>query len=90
MDGKTEGTDYELDHSGSEYVIRIRNIAAKDLNDDFTVTVASNGQSGTVTYSPMTYCFKAQTSSNTKLVNTVKALYQYWTKADQYFNQGGN
>ena len=85
-----DGADYELDHKGNEYVIRIRNISAAELNDDFTVTVTSNGQSGTVTYSPMTYCYKAQTSSNAKLANVVKALYQYWVEADAYFNQGGN
>ena len=90
MDSKTEGKDYFTYHSGNEYVIRIRNISAAKLNDDFTVTVTSNGQSGTVTYSPMTYCYKAQTSSNAKLANVVKALYQYWVEADAYFNQGGN
>lgn len=85
MDGKTEGTDYELDHSGNEYVIRIRNIAAKDLNNDFTVAVTSNGQSGTVTYSPLTYCYKALNADNAKLVNTVKALYNYHLAAHEYF-----
>lgn len=92
MEGKTAGVDYDIDHSGNEYVIRIRNISAAKLNDNFTVTVTSNGQSGTVTYSPMTYCYKAQTSSNAKLANVVKALYLYWLEADEYFNknQGGN
>ena len=80
-----DGADYELDHKGNEYVIRIRNISAAELNDDFTVTVTSNGQSGTVTYSPMTYCYKAQNSSDTKLANTVKALYLYWQAADLYW-----
>ena len=65
-----------------QYVIRIRNISAAELNDDFTVMV--NG-TGSVTYSPMTYCYKAQTSSNAKLANTVKALYLYWVEADKYF-----
>ena len=94
MDGKTEGVDYELAHNGSEYVIRIRNISAAELNDDFTVTYTSNGQNGTVTYSPMTYCYKAVNSqaADVKLKNVVKALYRYWLAAAQYFNkdQGGN
>ena len=84
MDGKIEGVDYELAHNGNEYVIRIRNISAAELNDDFTVKV--NG-TGSVTYSPMTYCYKAQTSQNVKLANTVKALYLYWVEANNYFNQ---
>ncbi len=76
-------------HSGREYVIRIRNIAAMDLNKEFTVKV--NGEDA-VTYRPLTYCYKAQTSGDAKLVNTVKALYLYWVEASQYFNQnqGGN
>lgn len=82
MDGMTEGVDYETDHKGNEYVIRIRKISAAELNDDFTVMV--NG-TGSVTYSPMTYCYKAQTSSDAKLANTVKALYLYWVEADKYF-----
>ena len=94
MDGKTEGVDYELAHNGSEYVIRIRNISSAELNDDFTITYTSNGQSGTVTYSPMTYCYKAANSqaADVKLKNVVKALYRYWLAAAQYFNknQGGN
>ena len=85
MDGKTEGEDYEVAYKGNEYVIRIRNIAAKELNDNFTVTVTSNGQSRTVSYSPMTYCYKAQSSTNAKLVNTVKALYNYYLAAHEYF-----
>ena len=89
IDGKTEGTDYELAHKGNEYVIRIRNIPASELNNDFTVKVNSTGS---VTYSPMTYCYKAANSptADSKLKNAVKALYQYWVEADKYFNTGGN
>lgn len=85
MDGKTEGVDYELAHDGNEYVIRIRNIAAPDLGDSFTVRV--NG-TGTVTYSPMTYCYKALASSDEKLINTVKALYNYMLAAKTFFDPG--
>ena len=86
------GVDFELGHDGDEYVIRIRNISAAELNDDFTVAVTSNGQSGTFTYSPMTYCYAAANSRATdvKLKNVVRALYRYWLEAAQYFsrNQG--
>ena len=87
MDGKTEGEDYERKKSGNEYVIRIRNIAAPELNTAFAVKV--NGTT-TVTYSPLTYCYKAQNNSDTKLANTVKALYKYWKEANQFFGLGGN
>ena len=80
MDGYA---DYDTESSGDEYIIRIRNIAAAELKKSFTVKV--NG-TGSVTYSPLTYCRKAQqNSSNSKLVNTVKALYGYWLAADKFF-----
>ena len=82
IDGKTEGVDYELENAGSEYVIRIRNIAAYDLDKPVTVNV--NGED-TLIYSPLTYCYKAQTSGDTKLANTVKALYAYHLAAKEYF-----
>ena len=84
MDGKTEGVDYELAQNGNEFVIRIRNIAAAELDKFFTVKV--NG-TGTVTYSPMTYCYKAANSETAgeKLKNTVKALYNYWLAAETFF-----
>lgn len=65
---------------------------AAELNDDFTVTVTSNGQSGTFTYSPLTYCYKSANSqtADVKLQNVVKAIYLYWLEADKYFDQGGN
>ena len=69
-------------HSGREYVIRIRNIAVYDLDKPITIKV--NGEDA-VTYSPLTYCYKAQTSSDAKLVNTVKALYNYHLAAHEYF-----
>lgn len=89
MDGKTEGVDYELDQSGRDYVIRIRNIPSAELCDSFTVRV--NG-SGYVTYCPLTYCYKAVNgNAGDKLKNTVKALYLYWEQAYRYFkgNAGG-
>ena len=82
MQGKTEGVDYELQHDGNDYVIRIRNIPVFDLDKPITVQV--NGEDA-VSYSPLTYCFKAQDSSNVKLANTVKALYNYWLAAKSYF-----
>ena len=87
-----EGVTYEIEHTDKhEYVIRIRGIAAYDLDKQFTVYV--NGQKA-VEYSPLRYCFSAQNSSDTRLANTVKALYLYWQAAQDYFgdpeNGGGN
>ena len=77
-----EGKTIETESANGEYVIRIRNIAADELNDSFTVKV--NG-TGTVTYSPLTYCYRAQSSANAKLVNVAKAVYNYWVAADRFF-----
>lgn len=83
IDDKTEGVDYEVVNDGINYAIRIRNIAVYDLDKPITVKV--NGEDA-VTYSPLNYCCKAQSSSDPKLVNTMKALYNYWLAADAYFD----
>ena len=74
---------FDTDRDGKYYVIRIRNIAVYDLDKPITVKV--NGEDA-VTYSPLNYCCKAQSSSDQKLVNTMKALYNYWLAADAYFD----
>lgn len=83
IDDKTKGVDYEVINDGINYAIRIRNIAVYDLDKPITVKV--NGEDA-VTYSPLNYCCKAQSSSDPKLVNTMKALYNYWLAADAYFD----
>ena len=73
--------------NGSYQVARIRNIAAKELQDNFTLTVKS-GETvlGTITYSPMNYCYNAMfKSTDAKLINAVKALVQYSQEANEYF-----
>ena len=80
-----EGVDFDVRHHGSEYIIRISGIAAKDLNNDFTVGLTTADGSGTITYSPMTYCSRALGTSDEKLHDVVKALYSYWVEADKYF-----
>ena len=67
-------------------VVRIRGIAAKYLGDTFTVTVKKGNDTGTISYSPMTYCKKAEASSIANLANVAKALYAYWKQAKTYFD----
>ena len=79
-----DGAVFETESSGtSEYVIRIRNIAAQDLNKTYTVYV--DGVKA-AEYSALAYCCRAQNNSDAKLANTVKALYNYWLEAYAYFN----
>lgn len=87
-----KGVEYDIERSGKECVIRIRNIAAYELNRDFTVKI--NGKDA-VKYNPLRYCYLSQTSSDEKLANTVKAIYKYWIEAKKYFDKinasaGGN
>ncbi len=69
-------------------IARIRNIAAKEFQDNFTVNV-KKGETllGTITYSPMNYCYKVLDggTQDRRLVNVIKALYQYSQEANEYF-----
>ena len=84
------GKTVETVSSGRYQIARIRGIAARELHDSFTLNVTAGEAQGSVVYSPMTYCCTALTSSDEKLVNTVKALYLYWVEADKFFNQGNS
>ena len=70
------------------YIARIRDIAASELKNNFTLTV-KNGETvlGTITYSPMNYCYKALHGGTTdeRLINAVKALVAYADAAKVYF-----
>ncbi|MBQ1436459.1 MAG: hypothetical protein IIZ07_00830, partial [Ruminococcus sp.] len=80
----------ETVRNGSTQIARIRNIAASELQNSFTVTV-KKGETvlGAITYSPMNYCYKALNGSteNENLINAVKALRLYHLAAKAYFEQ---
>ena len=92
MSGKTEGVDYDLQNVDNEYVIRIRNIAVKDLDEPIEVNVSYEGNGGTVTYSPLRYCYLAANGENSsnKLKNAVNALYNYYLAAKAYFSDNNS
>ena len=62
---------------------RIRGINAKELNNDFTLTVKEGETAlGTIAYSPMTYCYNALSDNSLdenheNSQNAVRALYLY-------------
>ncbi|MBQ8134913.1 MAG: hypothetical protein IJ192_10990 [Clostridia bacterium] len=71
----------------------IPNIAAQNLDDDFTVNISVGGDSNSysVQYSPLTYCYnvlKRETNEvrTEALKDLVRALYIYNTKANEYFS----
>ena len=81
----------ETVRNGSTQIARIRNIAAKELKNSFTVTVKrGETELGTITYSPMNYCYKALNggTENKNLINAVKALVAYSDAANEYFKAG--
>ena len=76
--------------NGVEYqVARIRDIASNEIGNSFTLTVTdSDGtDNGSVTYSPMTYCYNVLDRGTTEenLPEVVQALYWYWQSAKTYF-----
>lgn len=66
-----DNPQYETAHDGKNYVIRIRNIAAADLDKQINVEV--NGRPA-VAASPLTYCYKVQNSPDEKLANGTEKL----------------
>ncbi|MBR5975243.1 MAG: choice-of-anchor J domain-containing protein [Clostridiales bacterium] len=76
-DGMTEdGKTIEYAQVGNYQVARIRGINATELAKSFTVMVTCGETSGTVTYSPMTYCYNVVTgNSDEKLQNVCRTLY---------------
>ncbi|MBQ1452639.1 MAG: hypothetical protein IIZ23_01590, partial [Ruminococcus sp.] len=62
---------YKTAQDGNNYVIRIRNIAAADLDKQINVEV--NGRPA-VAASPLTYCYKVQNSPDEKLANGTEKL----------------
>ena len=80
VDEKGTERTVETVRNGDTKIARIRDIAAAELQYNFTVSVKKGEtELGSVTYSPMNYCYKALHSGtqDEKLQNVVKALYWY-------------
>ena len=72
---------------GNLYYVDVTNIAAKDLNKSFTVSINDGAETYEVTYSPMNYCYnvlKSDAASET-MKNVAKAIYLYNQAAIEYF-----
>ena len=88
VDENNDVRTVETKKNGSTQIARIRNIAASELQNSFTVTVKKGKTTlGTVTYSPMNYCCNALNGGTTdeKLINVAKALFWYSKAAKEYF-----
>ena len=74
--------------SGSYWIVEISNIAAKDLDRLYTVTVTSaSGKVLTVKACALGYCYRVLASDRTSdtLKDTVRAIYLYNQAANAYF-----
>lgn len=84
------GRVFESVTSAGYQILRIRNISAKELGDDFTVSVSTVDGQGTISYSPMNYCYNVLNNEayadDTSLRNVVRSIYKYWQAAKYYFN----
>jgi len=87
IDVKVDGEDAvvtKIDGEDDLYVVEIANIAAKDLNKAYAVTIGGY----TVTYSALSYvqAILALEVEDVALNNVVKAIYNAWVQADAFFN----
>ena len=91
VDKDEKARTIETATTGSYQIIRIRNIAAMELQDNFTVSFKIDGTAHSIEYSPMNYCYNAlnDSTSDASLQKVVKALYQYSQEAKDYFKQEG-
>ncbi|MBR6960601.1 MAG: hypothetical protein IKH76_09015, partial [Clostridiales bacterium] len=76
------GRTVEYGESGSYKIARIRNINIRDLGENLEVIVSSGDDTGSITYSPLTYCYNVLDGDyDTKLQNVCRALYAYYLEA---------
>ena len=93
VDKDEKARTIETATTGSYQIIRIRNIAANELQYQYTVHFRIGNDPNTyyVKYKPMAYCYKVVNDgkSDGKLINLAKALYQYSQAANLYFGREG-
>jgi len=84
------GLELDSIETSSGLKVKIRNISAQDLSNTFTVEIYCNGTySGSITYSPMNYCYNVLKDTSTaektvNLQNAVRALCLYNQAAIAY------
>ena len=83
----SEGNDVFLPlivrENGQKEIV-ISDIAAKNLDKAYTLTLSDGTNTKTVTYSPLSYAYSKQSVQGMESV--AKQLYHYWETAKAYFN----
>ena len=86
-DGKT----LEVKQRGGFYYVDVVGIAAKDLDNDVTITISDGADSANVLFNPMAYCQGVQddnTGTYTQgMKDLVAAIYLYNKAANNYFKE---
>ena len=83
-----DGASFKRVKSGSNVVIKIQNIAAKDLDKEYTITATNGDESYTIRVRALTYAYqvlKKGDASQESLSDLVKALAEYNAAANAYF-----
>jgi len=73
---------------GTSYMLTIQNIAAKDLDTMYTVTVSCGDETMEIQTSALAYCYTVLKKAllTTEMQDVCKALYLYNQAANAYFN----
>ena len=84
----TKPVDYTIvSISDTSCMVKVKGIAAKELNNDYTLTFTTQGGNNTVTYSPMTFAYRNRNSKAEAYLSDVsRQLYNYYQAAFDYFN----
>ena len=85
LEGKPVMVEKESD---TKYVVRIKNINAKDLSKMFELTVSTDNGTSTVRVSALSYVYTSLKANrdNSLAVNTNVAIYRYAMAADEALN----
>ena len=76
------GKAAQIQKNATGYYLETEGIPAKELENMFTFKVGGLSY----TYGPMSYVLNKLNAENPLTVNTVKALYAYYTAAEAYFS----
>lgn len=84
------GQPLEIKTRGNLSYVDVKNIAAPDLDENYTITVNDGTETADITFSPMCYCASVKANAtgvhSETLQNVVAALYLYNQAANAYFD----
>ena len=80
------GAEVQLTSGEDRHYVDVKGIAAKDLDQAVTLTITLDGETMTVKYNPMSYCYNVLKGNySDELKDLVRSLYLYNQSANAYF-----